>query len=158
LLRQSLNWLLSRKRETGSFEPKDYPRYEATWPDVVSELKSLGIELMLKDGFMPDFVVSYTDKESWDKIIPYLTFPADMYVDGDADCDDYSKLASAKSAMSFKRNGCFQVWGDSPNGYHAFNIVKTEKSYMLFEPNAGFKHTGELFRNGQYGYLARSWK
>ncbi len=140
-------------------KPTDYPYYEESWSQFTASLSELGLELMLKPQFAPDYKVSYTNKDSWAKIVPYLVFPADLYVEEDADCDDYSKAASVKSSMVFKRNGCVQCWGDTPLGRHAFGLVKTgEKSFMLFEPNGGFPFAGTLFKNGEHQYQALSWK
>jgi len=143
--------------------PTNYPRYVITWKELIANLDELGLELMLKSKFKPDYNVSYTDETGWAKIIPYLVFPADMYVAEDADCDDYAKAASAKAAMEFKRNGCFQCWGTVDNeqakGRHAFNLVITGvKSFKLFDPNSGFPYAGKLFGQGEYGYIARAWK
>lgn len=114
---------------------------------------------MLKSKFVPDYKVSYTDEAGWAKIVPYLVLPADLYVAGDADCDDYTKASSAKAALKFKRNGCLQCWGDTPLGPHAFGLVMTgEKTYKLFECNAGFEFAGRLFNQGENNYLPKSWK
>lgn len=138
--------------------PKDYPVYEITWTDLVKELEELGLELMLKEKYPPDRIVSYTDRESWEKMVPFLTYPAEEYVSQACDCDNYAKKASADAAFLFKLEGCLQCWGNIP-GYHAFNMVYTgKKTYALFEPNAGFVWAGKLFKPGDNEYQPKSWK
>ncbi|GAI73166.1 unnamed protein product, partial [marine sediment metagenome] len=90
------------------------------WDDLVTELADLGLELMLKPGFKPDALVPYTNRESYAKMVPFLTYPADEYVVHGCDCDNYAKKASADAAFRYKVEGCLQVWGDTPLGYHAW--------------------------------------
>jgi len=136
----------------------NYPKCQIKWTDMEKSLDELGLDCMLKSKYIPDSIVSYTDKESWAKIVPYLTLPADLYVNKDADCDDYSQWAAAESSMKFKRK-CLQCWGNTPYGYHAFNMVQVaHNKYMYFEPNAGFPFAGKLFNAGEHGYIPEAWK
>lgn len=138
--------------------PANYPIYSMTWQALKAMLASHNVELMLKSQFVPDGDIFYTDRESWTKIIPFLTFPADDYVADAADCDDYARWASAASSKLFKLNGCLECWGHMPLGFHGFNLVITgSESFALHEPNGGFG-LGELFEQGEEDYTAESWR
>ena len=138
--------------------PSGFPIYAMTWQALMDMLASHNIELMLKPQFVPDGEVFYTDRESWEKIVPYLTYPADDYVADTADCDDYARWAAADSSKLFKLNGCLECWGHMPLGFHGFNMVITgEDSFALHEPNAGFG-LGELFEQDEEDYTAESWR
>jgi len=148
--------------------PGDYPIYKMRYSEQITELEELGLEMQVKTQFRPDTWVYYTDEEGWNKIIPFLTFPADLYVaeggdEGGADCDGYAKYASAKAEMIFKlANGCIQTWGQMPLGRHAWNLVTIHtdngRIRKQFEPNAGFEYAGELFSIGDHVYQPDSWK
>ena len=140
-------------------KPAGYPVYQIGWDELATNLKGLGLELMLKAEFMPDRLVKYTGEKAWAEIIPFLIYPADDYVAEVADCDDYSRWAAADASRIFKLNGCLQCWGDTPSGRHAWGLVITgPKSYLLFEPNAGFPYAGKLFAEGDNGYEPKYWK
>lgn len=136
----------------------DYPIFKVPWQIIVSELNALNIECMLKKVCIPDSYIYHTDEAGWNGIIPFLTFPADMYV-SIVDCDDYARKATSDSAWLFGLNGCLECWGNITEGYHAFNLVRIgEKEYRLFEPNAGFPWAGELFKIGENGYQPKYWR
>ena len=103
----------------------DFPVYRMAWSKVLTYLDRLGLSPMIdRNSGIPDAEFFYTDEKSWEQIIKTLTYPADFYVDQERkDCDDYSKKASADSSFYYGLN-CLQVWGDSPEGYHAFNLVQ----------------------------------
>ena len=140
--------------------PTDFPIYEMPRSQMIEELAELGLECQLKSKFaFPDIMVSYTDEKSWAKLIPFLTYPADEYVEEDCDCDNYAKKASADAAFLFKLEGCLQCWGKMPLGPHAWGLVICgHRRYKLFEPNSGFPYAGELFAEGENSYLSKSWK
>jgi len=139
--------------------PVGYPIYSMTWQVLVAMLATKGIKLMLKPEFVPDGNIFYTDRESWAKIIPLLTYPADDYVADAADCDDYARWAATDSSKKFKLNGCLETWGHMPRGLHGFSLVITSPdSFALFESNAGFPYAGVPFNQGDNGYNAESWK
>jgi len=140
--------------------PADYPVYQIRWEDLKTVMDSYNLELMLKDQFKPDSYIYFTGRLDWDKLLPYLTYSAELYAEVERrDCDDYSKKASADAAWLFGL-GCIQVWGDTPYGRHAFNLVITSPTTVkIFEPNAGFECAGELMDlENEYGWKADSWK
>jgi hypothetical protein len=111
------------------------------------------------DDNLPDVNFYYTDSADWKKIIPYLTYSAEYYAESERkDCDDYSKKASADASFYLGLN-VIQAWGTMPDGYHAFNLVKTDTGYMVFEPNAGWECAGELLElDNKYEWKADKWK
>ena len=113
----------------------------------------------LKHG-IPDKHFFYTDDASWELIQKSLTYPADYFVSVERkDCDDYSKKASADGSFYYGLN-VLQAWGDSPEGFHAFNLVMVNlNSWRVFEPNAGFACAGKLMElANKDGWLVRKWK
>lgn len=142
-------------------EPResDYPVYRMTWADTRLLIGKLGLTAMM-EGDDPDRHFFYTDEETWRKIIPYLTYPGEYYAwEERRDCDDYSKKASADSSFYYGLN-CLQVWGNTPLGFHAFNMVLVlPDKWKLFEPNASFECAGELLDlKNEYGWEPVKWK
>ncbi len=139
--------------------PSDLASYDIGWHDLKAELEALGVQCMLKAEHVPDSFVWHTDEENWARIMPFLVYPADLYVEGVADCDDYARWAAADSSKLFKLNGCLECWGDSPWGYHAYSLVRVAPGeYRISEPNAGAPWAGELLRFGSHGYRPLFWR
>lgn len=139
--------------------PAGYPVFEIGWFGLITELRDLGVELMLKLDHVPDNTVKHTDEESWAKIMPFLVYPADYYVEQVADCDDYARWATADSSRLFKLNGCLECWGDSQWGYHAYSLIRVAPGeYRISEPNAGAPWAGDLLKFGQHGYNPKFWR
>tara|TARA_Y100000310_G_scaffold276879_1_gene294330 strand:+ start:3638 stop:4174 length:537 start_codon:yes stop_codon:yes gene_type:complete len=142
-------------------EVSDFPVYGESWGDTRKSLEDLGMFPMTED--MPDKMFYYTDLSVWEQILISLTFSGDIFAEEERrDCDDYSKLASAVSGFVYGLN-CVQAWGESPYGYHAYNMVKIPdgegSAWRVFEPNAGFEVAGELFEfKNTYGWNAQKWK
>lgn len=140
-------------------KPTDFPIYQMSFMELKRNLKKQGLELMLKDEYIPDYWVRYTNEESWAKIAPFLVSPAEYYVYQGCNCDDYALMASAKSSFEFDGlNGCYQCWGNIP-GEHAWSLVVVSPNvYRMFEPNAGYVYAGQLFDAGEYEYQPEAWK
>lgn len=136
----------------------DVPRQEMTWADLVSMLASHGLTLMLTD--QPDYKIRFTDEETLARMVPFLTYPADYYVaELEINCDDYARWAAADARRIFHIQGVYEVWGNTPYGYHAWSLgIIAFDEIRLFEPNAGFPMAGELFIPGDYGYTPEKWK
>jgi len=127
---------------------------------VKAELEELGIEYMLKDKYVADLKIYYTDEGNWQKVIPWVSHY--VYYQSQTpevpDCDDAAKRASVEAAFKFHLH-CLTVWGDSPYGRHAYSLVKIgEKLYRIFEPNKAFKEAGRLMKLGENGYGPDSWR
>ncbi|MBU0778210.1 hypothetical protein KKH23_05965 [Patescibacteria group bacterium] len=150
-------WNLFKKKTE---KPIEYVVHEMSWEDLVKLLGDNGLELMLKPKFKPDYNVYFTDEAGWSKIIPYLTYSAEVYVEWERrDCDDYSKKASADAGFNYGLF-CAQAWGNCRYGVHAFNLVVTSPTtFKLFEPNAIFDEVaGRLIEQGEESWQAKNWK
>lgn len=136
----------------------DYPIFRMAWQDARKSLDDLGLVWM--DTKLPDANFFYTNESSWQKIFKNLIYPATRFTEVERkDCDDYSKKASADSSFYYGLN-CLQSWGDSPAGYHAFNMIMVAPYiWRIFEPNSGFECAGELLKlDNKYGWKAKDWK
>ncbi|MCK5016406.1 MAG: hypothetical protein KAS32_04965 [Candidatus Peribacteraceae bacterium] len=138
--------------------PTGFPVHTISYSDLKAELHRRGIDWMCKPLYVPDYEVKYTNLESWKIIAPYLVSPADKYIEDFCDCDDYAKMASAKSAFDFGLNGCLECFGSIPLGRHAFNLLVSLEDFFIMEPNAGFPIAGEVFPLHTNNYNAKSWK
>ena len=132
---------------------------EMTWYELIDMLKDKhNLENMLSHP--PDHKKRFTDEETMIKIVPFLTYPADYYIaELEINCDDYARWAAADMRRIFRLQGVFEVWGNTPYGYHAWcmTVVGPDK-VKYFEPNAGFPFAGELFDAGGYGFIPEKWK
>lgn len=95
--------------------------------------------------------------EDWNKILWDLTFKSNLYKAEIFDCEDLALKGQVVCAERYGVNAFRCCFGKSPKGYHAFNILFYGDEYnlegaMLFEPNDGYAHSGEMFNIGEYGY------
>jgi len=136
----------------------DITRYKTYWGLAREALKVMGIEWDALS--IPESELFYTDEVSMNKIIPFLTYPAEYYtVSLQIDCDDYALWAAADASRIFNLNGIMQAKGYLGDVYHAFNLcVVGEGQYRLWEPNAGFPWAGSLFKIGENGYNVKKWR
>ncbi len=135
----------------------EYPVYKKSWQEIRQSLEDLG--LLWMENALPDTEFFYTDEFYWQEMFKNLIYPADHFAELERkDCDDYSKKASADSSFYYGLN-CLQVWGDTPGGYHAFNMIKGDDEWRIFEPNSGWECAGELLLiDNKYGWIPRQWK
>jgi hypothetical protein len=146
----------------GKLKPKPEIRSVMSVPlaAVKAELEELGIEYMMKDKYVADHLLYHTDEAVWQEIVPLISRRGYHYAGAPEvpDCDDYAKRASVEAAFRFHLD-CFEAWGDSPYGRHAFNLVRVgEKEYRIFEPNKAFREAGRLMKLGESGYKPDSWR
>lgn len=109
-----------------------------------------GIELMhsaLLDDFSPYF---YTDGEGWAKVFDwvYFSFKMPEYVVARMDCEDFAMLMKGLVSALFGLNWFGLVMGNTPAGYHSWNIFRAENGVWQLEPQ-----TGEFFLLGEKNYL-----
>lgn len=83
----------------------------------------------------------FPDEEVW----------VDLWYDAHNECPDYESITEDhpgfdcdKFARNFcascnkkKINGCWEVWGDTPFGYHAWNVIQTPNGKLELEPQSG---------------------
>lgn len=91
----------------------------------------------------------YTKAEDWAEVFDYIYFKFDMpkYLIDRTDCDDFAILLKGLVASFFGLNYFGVVFGDTPMGYHAYNLFRTETSLLQFEPQ-----TGDMFELTERGY------
>lgn len=53
------------------------------------------------------------------------------------DCDDFADVFPAWAKMFWNCNAVWEVWGDTPQGGHAWNAVMTEEGMYEVEPQNG---------------------
>jgi len=138
-----------------------YPIYTAQYVDVVEALKEQGLKYMLKAGYeRPDDLFYFTNEGTLFKVAPHLVLPVQDYIEGQADCDDYTR--NARNKLSWKLLlSSFDAWGHIP-GYHSFVLIMTGINkigkFWLIEPNGGFEWAGVPFKIGEHDYRPRAFK
>ena len=160
---------LERDLLTANQSPEDYynwvrkqdgeiPLHETYWGIIKDELEAMGISWDARS--VPESNTFYTDEATMNRIVPFLTYPADYYIASiSKDCDDYALWATADASKIFNLTSVMQAKGMVPGGYHAFNMCLVgEGQYRLWEPNAGFPWAGSLFKIGENGYNVDKWK
>jgi len=53
------------------------------------------------------------------------------------DCDDFAKCFAAYCRRKNLTNAVWEAWGESPNGYHAWNIIRCPDGTYEVEPQTG---------------------
>ncbi len=107
-------------------------------------LQGIGIvPISIADPLDP--MLSLASKEELDQIAPALVYPADWYLEGLLDCEDYGLQAQLDAGRKFHVSARLCL-GWMELGYHGFALAmdKTHKIWLL-EPNAGFPHAGKWF-------------
>jgi len=140
--------------------PFTFPVYYMHWDTLKALLESKGLRCQIEDGDKPDNYHYYTDLASWTVLFKDLIFLAENYALYERrDCDDYAKKASAEAAWKHGL-GCLQVYGNTPDGRHAFGlVVVSETDVRIFDPNSVFECAGELLElNNKYGWAPDCWK
>ena len=139
--------------------PSKYAKYQMSWNELCTLMDSYGITKQVKDAFLPDFDVFYTDANSWVTIMPWVQIVSGAYKPTKFDCDDFARKCVADTAFYFGLNGCVNLWGRTPLGQHAFVGLPISKQELLIcEPNKGFNFSGKLFKPTENGYFPTSWK
>ena len=133
------------------FTKSSKPQVENLVASAVQVREDLaGIELMhaaLLDDFQPYF---YTKAEDWAKVFDYIYFSFKMpdYIRARMDCEDFAVLMKGLVSALFGLNWFGLVMGNTPAGYHAWNLFKAENGIWQLEPQ-----TGEFFLLGEKSYL-----
>lgn len=124
--------------------------YEIDYNVVLSELNAMGLSI-LRSGLL-DSQYYYTTLWGIQEAVKYArkvySFPS--YKSEKTDCDDFAILMKGLLSAEFGLNDVGIVFGDSPMGYHAFNMARVEDRRVLIEPQ-----TGEVFEIGENGYIPK---
>ena len=90
------------------------------------------------------------------RLAPDICYPADWYINGIWDCENYAAQAENDAARLFHVNGICRVLGHMPLGYHGFVVTLDKDRFELWvlEPNAGFDYSGGWCRPEEIDYKA----
>ena len=128
----------------------DITFYELDSSIVLSELKEMGLTI-LRGGLL-DRKYYYTTLWGIKEAVKYVrkVYPFPKYQAEKTDCDDFAILMKGLLSAEFGINDVGINFGDSPMGYHAFNVARIEDRRVIIEPQ-----TGEVFEIGERGYIPR---
>jgi len=116
---------------------------------IKSEIDNMKLRMMypaLLDHYQDYY---YLESSQWAEVFNYIYFVFDMptYVSAKMDCEDFAILLKGLVSSFFGLNAFAVAFGKTPMGYHAFNMLRTEDGWLLFEPQ-----TGDIFELGQKKY------
>ena len=116
---------------------------------VMQDIQPLNLKMMYPG--LIDSSYFYTKAEGWAEVFDFIFFKFNMpkYLIDRMDCDDFAILLKGLVTSFFGLNYFGVVFGNTPAGYHAYNIFKTEVGLLQLEPQTG--NMGEL---GEHGYKA----
>ncbi|GAH59944.1 unnamed protein product [marine sediment metagenome] len=93
------------------------------------------------------YCVKHSD---WGRIFSDVLLNMPKYTKDKFDCENFALLVSARVAEKYKLNACGIAIGDSPWGYHGFNIFLSDVGLFYLEPQ-----NGDVFPVGEVsGYKA----
>ena len=114
------------------------------------QLRSLLQSLGLRELHLWDSRYFYCSHEDWGKVLAKVLLGMPKYTAEKWDCENYAMLASARTSELFKLNTCGIAVGQSPFGYHGFNLFVSEAGLFYMEPQ-----TADIYSIGENsGYKA----
>lgn len=118
------------------------------WTYAIREVMEGNLKL-LYPGLL-DTTYYYTTANDWGEVFNWIYFEFKMpqYLTDRMDCDDFSMLLKGLVASFFGLNYFGAVFGQTPAGYHSWNVFRTEDAVMQFEPQLG-----EVIEMRSGGYL-----
>jgi len=122
--------------------------YEVDWQVVQDEILALGINLPLGlfDAYQPYYYTTLwgiQEAVKWSRKV----YPFPKYQDARMDCDKFAFLMKGLISAEFGLSAFAFQLGFIPQGYHAFNLARTDTGWVIVEPQ-----TGEVFAIGTHGY------
>jgi len=90
--------------------------------------------------FLWDSTYYYVSHTDWGKVIKKVLLDMPRYTAQKFDCENFAMLTCARTAEIFKLNTMGVAIGQSPMGYHGFNIFKSELGLFYLEPQTGMVH------------------
>ena len=124
----------------------DITFYEIDGQVVKSELNDLNISIPL---WLFDSTYYYTTLWGIKEAVKYCrkVYPFPKYKTAIMDCEDFAILLKGLMSAEFGVNDFGIALGDTPSGYHSYNIARVEDRRVFIEPQ-----TGEVFEIGDKGY------
>lgn len=97
--------------------------------------------------FLDDKRYYYVSHEDWGKVIRYALLGMSAYITEKFDCENVSNVCRCRVSSEYKLNTMGEAVGQSPWGYHAFNLfvsrVDDEPKLFILEPQNGDIYTVE---------------
>ncbi|WP_059280149.1 lectin MOA-related protein [Dehalococcoides mccartyi] len=116
---------------------------------TAEEAFSILHKLHVKTIMIDDELLYYLSEEEWLPILKEASANLPQYQPDRFDCEDFAISMIAYIAQRYRLNSCGMARGESPGGYHAWNVILTEHGPKFFEPQ-----TGTLFEFNGGGYSA----
>jgi len=115
--------------------------------EVLADIQPLNLKMMFPA--LIDSAYYYTKAEDWAEVFDWTYFKFNMpsYLADRMDCDDFAVLLKGLIASFFRLNYFGVVFGNTPMGYHAWNLFRADNGLVQFEPQ-----TGKFFPIGEKGY------
>jgi len=111
-------------------KPKEY---KITGNSLMYEFYRLGFT----DVLLNDNSYWYVGVQDWITILSKTRASMPSYLVDRFDCDKYAFITAARVVLESFLNTCAVCIGDSPFGYHSWNIVMTPVGLYYFEPQNG---------------------
>lgn len=112
------------------------PEYELSAQDLSEQLQTLGLEKL----YLWDHKYWYASLEGWGKVFADVLLNMPKYTTDKFDCENFALLTCSKVSERYQLNTCGIAIGDSPWGYHGFNIFITEVGLYYLEPQDGMMY------------------
>ena len=112
---------------------KSFKEYQIPANELSNKLHPLGLEKQ----YLWDGNYWYVSHEDWGKVFTDVLLNLPKYITDKFDCEDFALLVSARVLERYKLNTCGIAIGDSPWGYHGFNIFLSEEGLFYLEPQTG---------------------
>jgi len=104
---------------------------------TANELNRLAQPLGLRELYLWDSRYFYCSHEDWGKVLRKVLLDMPKYTREKFDCENYAMLTAARTSELFKLNTCGIAIGQSPFGYHGFNIFVSDAGLFYLEPQTG---------------------
>ena len=116
-----------------------------------SQLEAQLLPLNLDHLFLWDTWYYIPTLEEWGRILKDVLFNMPAYTAEKFDCENFALLTTARVSEKYQVNTCGIAIGESPWGWHGFNILITKDAGIYyFEPQTGDFHQV----NSNSGYKA----
>ena len=102
-----------------------------------SSLRAMLNILGLRELHLWDSRYFYCSHEDWGKVFAKVLLGMPKYVTEKLDCENMAMIASARTSELFKLNTLGIAIGQSPFGYHGFNLFISEVGLFYLEPQNG---------------------
>ena len=102
-----------------------------------NKLRSILALLSLRELHLWDSRYFYCSHEDWEKVLAKVLLDMPKYTAEKFDCENYAMLASARTSELFELNTMGIAIGQSPFGYHGFNIFVSKAGLFYLEPQTG---------------------